>query len=78
MACSMRRAKSPAWRWRPATSSGEITISVADHYPLLQRWIAEQGYTFHNEIRYVYLRGPMHGEPPANYVTEIQARISKP
>ncbi|MEP7292141.1 MAG: MerR family transcriptional regulator [Chloroflexota bacterium] len=52
--------------------------AVADHYPLLQRWIAEQGYTFEDEIRYVYLRGNMHNEPPANYVTEIQARISKP
>lgn len=51
---------------------------VGDHYPLLQRWIAEQGYSYGDEMRWVYLRGVMHGETSANYVTEIQARISKP
>lgn len=53
--------------------------SVADHYPLFQRWISEQGYVFEGEYRFVYLRGVMHGEPMgSNYITEIQARISKP
>jgi DNA-binding transcriptional MerR regulator len=52
--------------------------AVTDHYPLLQRWIAEQGYNYGDELRFVYLRGIMHGESSENYVTEIQARISKP
>lgn len=52
--------------------------AVADHYPLLQRWIAEQGYSYGDEIRYLYLRHTLHGATPADIITEIQARISKP
>lgn len=51
--------------------------SVTDYYPLLQRWISEQGYVFEGEHRFVYLRGVMHGEQSENYLTEIQAAIRK-
>lgn len=57
--------------------SGADQTVLLENKVLLQRWALENGYTLKNEMRSIHFRGPMHGGPPNEWVTELQVIVEK-
>ncbi len=72
---TMNVSELPAVLAATTIKQGPSAMEYLETQTLLKRWAVENNYRFGDEMRTIHLKGPMHGAPISEWVSEFQVII---
>ncbi len=73
---TMNVSELPAILAATTIKQGASAMEYLETQTLLKRWAVENNYCFGDEMRTIHYKGPMHGAPISEWVSEFQVTIS--